>query len=1030
MHKTLIALSVSSILLSGCTLFESQPEQTSKRQRSATLAQLDLQPSPAVKAELPRLTLEELSETYKDTLAYVEDEEAKAQIQQRIAVLEMMQAEEAQMRGDRVADGRYYQTAITSLEGFIKDNPDSPNNDKLLYQLAKAYDLQGEQDKSLQTLNRLISEYPENDHMLEAEFRKAEILFSSKDYIGALSSYDYVVNKSPESVQNNPYFSISLYMMGWSFFKLEQNQQALTSFSRLLDEVMPYKFMSQVNNEEEFLELIDKRNRQLTEETFTVMTLIFSDQGSESIAAHYARIGERPYEYLHYDLLSEYYLSKQRYSDAANVYDFFIERSPYHHVSVLYSIKKMEIFRVGQFPAELTAERAGFVDSYQFTGPYWQEVDPDAKDQVQEQVAPVLLDILQEFSQNTHANAQEQKRLLAENNTEEQRQIVKDAYLDTAKWYQIFLDNFPEINGASTVKFYMAESYTEVEDHQRAAKLYEDVAYSGQAIEEAAARLELAESQQTAQDADDETPDVNEQVLEGDSEAALAGQEAEVTELFAEDFSNEAGYALILTYDELIALAKTDEEKQQLTLEQREFKAKFIDTYSDDERVSEVQRDLFQEYFKEGDSINAIAFAQQALDSNPDLTTEQRLSALLVIGHSQFAEEQYEQAESTYATVLDTMPAEDERRADMIDRLAASIYRQGEVAAKGSETEDADLQEATRHFARVLRRTPNSKVRLNAQYDMSTYLLELERYPEAIDLMVDFRERYPNNALTKTLPPKLAYAYQETEQWQESAAYLKMSWAEKPTSEDTRQMLWLAGETYMKADNKPEAMLAYRTYAHTYKAPFNTYMESLHIMSEFYRGDSDYALSSGGDLSKRNFWLDKIIKADENAGTNRTTRSKYLAASASMHFADELMGKYKRAKLTLPLKKSLTRKRQLLEQTLTAYNKTANYQVKDFTTVANYRIAEVYSQLAADLMDSERPKDLDELALEQYDILLEEQAFPFEDKAIEVHETNAKRTIDGIYDEWVKKSFADLSRLLPGRYNKQEQVVEVINEVY
>jgi hypothetical protein len=83
-------------------------------------------------------------------------------------------------------------------------------------------------------------------------------------------------------------------------------------------------------------------------------------------------------------------------------------------------------------------------------------------------------------------------------------------------------------------------------------------------------------------------------------------------------------------------------------------------------------------------------------------------------------------------------------------------------------------------------------------------------------------------------------------------------------------------------------------------------------------------------------------------------------------------------------------------------------------------MAELYRQLGTDLMASERPKDLDAEAREQYDVLLEEQAFPFEEKAIELHETNAQRTGTGIYDEWVQRSFEVLAKLKPARYAKAE----------
>jgi len=64
--------------------------------------------------------------------------------------------------------------------------------------------------------------------------------------------------------------------------------------------------------------------------------------------------------------------------------------------------------------------------------------------------------------------------------------------------------------------------------------------------------------------------------------------------------------------------------------------------------------------------------------------------------------------------------------------------------------------------------------------------------------------------------------------------------------------------------------------------------------------------------------------------------------------------------------------------------------------------------------------------LEQYNVLLEEQAYPFEEKAIEIHEINTRRVNKGIYDQWVKNSFAALSKLRPVRYAKNEKGEGVI----
>ena len=102
----------------------------------------------------------------------------------------------------------------------------------------------------------------------------------------------------------------------------------------------------------------------------------------------------------------------------------------------------------------------------------------------------------------------------------------------------------------------------------------------------------------------------------------------------------------------------------------------------------------------------------------------------------------------------------------------------------------------------------------------------------------------------------------------------------------------------------------------------------------------------------------------------------------------------------------------------------------EFTTAANHQQGEIYRIMANDLVKSERPKGLSDLELEQYGILLEEQAEPLSDKAIAIHKVNAELVTQEVYDEYVQKSFDALAELSPGRYNKREQLEELIDEIY
>ena len=65
------------------------------------------------------------------------------------------------------------------------------------------------------------------------------------------------------------------------------------------------------------------------------------------------------------------------------------------------------------------------------------------------------------------------------------------------------------------------------------------------------------------------------------------------------------------------------------------------------------------------------------------------------------------------------------------------------------------------------------------------------------------------------------------------------------------------------------------------------------------------------------------------------------------------------------------------------YGHASKYKIYAVTTEATYSIALIYKDFSKALLDSDRPKRLNAEELDQYEILLEDQAFPFEDKAIE-----------------------------------------------
>jgi tetratricopeptide (TPR) repeat protein len=396
------------------------------------------------------------------------------------------------------------------------------------------------------------------------------------------------------------------------------------------------------------------------------------------------------------------------------------------------------------------------------------------------------------------------------------------------------------------------------------------------------------------------------------------------------------------------------------------------------------------------------------LDLSPPAGTAQRRVAWTVLAHTAFERAEFKRAEPFYAEVLKLTPESDPARKDLIERQAASIYKQGEQARAAGQ-----MSEAVAHFARVGDVAPQSSIRATAQYDGAAALIALKDWNGAQRTLEDFRQRFPNHPLQGEVSAKLALAYVESGQWAGAAGEFERLAATSKDSLVARDALWQAAEFHGKAGNRAAAVKTYERYLVLNPQPIEPALEARYRLARMAREDGN---------AKRELALMKdIFLVDQNAGSARTDRTRYLGANAALALAEPIAEAYRKVALTEPLQKQLKLKKAKMEETLKAYGVAADYGVAEVTTAVTYRTAMVYRDFGKALMSSERPRKLKKLELEQYNVLLEEQAFPFEEKATEMHALNARRAASGIYDQWVKSSFEALRELQPVRYGKVER---------
>ncbi len=349
----------------------------------------DLQPVviPEHDKVLPRMSLDQLSESYREVLSITDDPEIRVQVLQRLAGLEMLRGE--QKRYDQQAEAEMFGIAIAAYGELLRANPDRADNDRLLYQLSKAYDLSGEPQKSLDVLNRLTSQYPHSEYYVEAQFRRAEIYFIDSRFSEAELAYAAVVEHGKDS----SYYQNALYMHDWSQFKRESYRASLKSFTETLDQLVP------ADND---LASLPRGERELVDDSLRVMSIVFSYlDGPQTIQEVYSSLGHRHYEPLLYDQLGKLYLEKEQYRDSADTYRAFVKRFPQSDLAPVYYGHIINAYQQAGFSEEVLAEKENYVRLYGIDSSYW-ALHKDNYDKIK----PNLKIYLSELARHYHALAQ------------------------------------------------------------------------------------------------------------------------------------------------------------------------------------------------------------------------------------------------------------------------------------------------------------------------------------------------------------------------------------------------------------------------------------------------------------------------------------------------------------------------------------------------------------------------------------------------------------------------------------------------
>jgi hypothetical protein len=272
----------------------------------------------------------------------------------------------------------------------------------------------------------------------------------------------------------------------------------------------------------------------------------------------------------------------------------------------------------------------------------------------------------------------------------------------------------------------------------------------------------------------------------------------------------------------------------------------------------------------------------------------------------------------------------------------------------------------------------------------------------------EFRRDNPTHELVKDATKQIANAFQQAGDLGGAAGEYERVANEATDPALRAEALLLAGKLHEDAKDMDRALAVYTRYVGEFPKPLGDALEAHQRMAEIHK-------ARGNDARYR-AELESVVQADARAGAERTSRTRTLAGRAALVLTEPQYTRFASIELKQPFEKSMAAKQKAMSEAIKAFNALVPYEVADVTAAATFYMAQVYAGFSRSLNQSERPAGLGGADLQDYNDQLDEMAFPFEEKAIGLHEKNIELMEAGVHSPWIEKSLASLAELVPARY--------------
>jgi cellulose synthase operon protein C len=939
-----------------------------------------------------------------------------------------------------------FDKTIALYQRLIGEYPDYRLIDGAYYLLGYTQRAQGENEEGIATWLALVNRFPESRFYPEVWFRIGDSRFDDERWDEAVAAFLNVV-----PLKDSDYYDKALYKLAWTYYLVNRFDESITRFFELLD-------WSHANRDAESGEA----GSVLEEEAIQYVAISFGDdnwrrpeqtrlirgrgledpdaeleidyvgsaKGWFNRAADVSGGTRKPYERDVMARLGQNLFRQSKHAQAVAALDEAIQLDPLHRDAPrLQDMIVQSWVRERQFD-KANAARDVLVRTYADGTPW-------AKKWANDSEARRAAD---DFARtNLYSAALYYHQQATQFFNDEKQDVAVQYFKAASEAYKGYLERYPHDKNAYELSYYLAETYYYSLRFEDAVVQYEktrdspagsryraesglNAVYAYEKIIEAAVqtgRLEKKEIYAGKRDvgpdgkpaAAQEIPELRRRYVAAIDKFLERGAEHEM----APAFGYRAGEVLYAYghYDEAVKRFETVVTKFPQS-EAAKFAANLIldDLLAKKDWVAAASYAArFEQEKVGGGDTGEFAKIKGGARFEIATATLRDGEQLLIDGKIQEANAKLEEGAEQYLALI----AEDPRR-EFADKM---MYN----AALSLEKARRPLK-AAGLYERLYKDYPKSEHASEAMFRVATKNEQVFNFDRAVDTYLALVKQYPKSPQAANAQINVGFALEGQQKYERAAQEFERFATVFPDKPEAPDVFFRAALVHKKR-GAPQAELDVLTrFIKRYDSRAAQAPQVVEAWSRI--GDIHDELSKGDPARKRKAaeaWQAAVRHHERARGSQA---AGYYAAKSAFSLAEQSYTSYARLAITSKNGKQQAKELDAKSQRLQAVEKElkdviTRYKAAEWSVASLYRIGSLYDNLQQTVLKSPCPDDVrrlaGEVACDEYQNLIEDNAAAVEEKAVEAYKTAHQKAQElRLTNAWTRRTLEALNLLRPAEY--------------